>query len=84
MFPLGFAGSLIGFSGGLADGISVAAMLSAVADLVSLGAAIATVLVFRSLVKATYRKARDPGNVTPLSPRSSSKRPAYGNVRKAA
>ncbi|SNT27028.1 hypothetical protein [Tropicimonas sediminicola] len=83
-FPLGLVGSVIGLANVLTGGFSLAVVLSAGADLVSLGAALATLVVFRALLKATNRRTHAPDNVTPLSPRPSSPSSTSGTFKKAA
>lgn len=81
LFPLALAAGLAGLLNALSGGISAAAVLSAGADLTGLGAVLATVVVFRALVRATYRKQPVTTNVTPLTPSSG---PAPRKIRKAA
>lgn len=84
LFPLAVTASIAGFSRALSDGISVMALISGGADLAAVAAILASVWVFRALVKATYRNQVGPNNITPLTPRpvDSGRRP--GNMKLAA
>lgn len=84
LFPLAFAASLAGLLGALTGGVTLAAFLSAGIDLVSVGAVIATMIMFRALVKATYRTASGPGTITPLTPRPPQAGSASRPLKKAA
>jgi predicted membrane protein len=55
LFPLAAAASVAGLWEILSGGLSWAAVLSAGVDLLAVATVLATVVVFRALVKATYR-----------------------------
>ena len=80
LFPLAVVAALIGLSAALTGGISFAAVLAAGTDLLAILAILATGLVFRALVKATYRDAQGvPRVATPPAPANAGRPP-----RKAA
>ncbi|MHA6346605.1 hypothetical protein [Roseivivax sp. CAU 1761] len=66
LFPLALAASLVGLWTALTGGVSLGAILSAGTDLVSIATVIATGLVFRRAVKATYGRPVEPDNVAPF------------------
>lgn len=68
IFPMALFGAPIALWQALTGGAVLERILSAGVDLVSIGAVLATLVVFRALVKGTYRTGRGPGNVTTLSP----------------
>ncbi|MDF0603424.1 hypothetical protein P1J78_22080 [Psychromarinibacter sp. C21-152] len=65
LFPLALAASLTGLWGAISEGITLGAILSASADLTSLAATIATVVVFRAILKANAASRANPDNITP-------------------
>ena len=83
IFPAALVGGIVGLWG-IAAGGGANALLSAGADLVALACVAAAALVFRAIVRATYRSGHGPNNVTPLVPRPPA--PPQGRVpaRKAA
>lgn len=69
LFPLAVTATIVTLWQALTGGVSVVALLSAGADLVAVAAILASVWVFRALVKATYRTKAAPDTTTPLSPK---------------
>lgn len=84
VFPLALAATAAAMWQILSGGISLQALMSAGLDLVSLGAVIATVMVFMATLRATPRVPVKPTNVTPLKPRPVAPRTSGGKMRKAA
>lgn len=84
LFPLALATSVAGFWDIVTGGLSLASVLSAGVELVSVGATVATIIVFRALVKATYRKSDGGADITPFVPKSPSSGSGNRRVRKAA
>ncbi|THD71799.1 hypothetical protein E7681_16940 [Thalassobius vesicularis] len=69
LFPLAVTATISALWQALTGGISVGAVISAGADLVAVAAILASVWVFRALVKATYRTKSTPDTTNPLSPK---------------
>jgi hypothetical protein len=69
LFPIAVGSALVGLWETVTSGFSLTALFASGVDLVSIGAIFATMVVFRMLVKATYRNMADPNNVTPLTPK---------------
>ena len=84
VYPVGLFGPVVGLWNVGTAGLSAASVVSAGADILGLCAAVATAVVFRSLVKATNRKERGPGNITPLSPRPPSRQSTPTDFKMAA
>tara|TARA_R110002094_G_scaffold55731_7_gene66683 strand:+ start:510 stop:905 length:396 start_codon:yes stop_codon:yes gene_type:complete len=68
LFPLAVTAAIAGLWQALTGGVSVFALVSAGADLIAVAAILASIWLFRRLVKETYRDRVGPDNVTPLSP----------------
>lgn len=84
VFPLAVAATAAAMWLIVSGGLSLQALMSASFDLVSLGAVVATVMVFIATLKATPQVPVKPHNVTPLKPRPVAPRPSGGKMRKAA
>ena len=70
LFPLAVAASAVGLWEAFTQGAGLKSALFATTDLVAIAGIVATVLVFRALLRATYRTSKTPNNVTPLASRS--------------
>lgn len=84
IYPLALVGSIVQLSGVLNAGLSMNAVMLAGTDLLALALSLATIMVFRSLVKTTGRNAATPDNVTPLTPRPVHRGPTLRPMKKAA
>ncbi|NKX45666.1 hypothetical protein [Roseicyclus persicicus] len=69
LYPIALGTTALAMWSSLSGGVSLRAFLSAGVDLVSVAAVIATALVFRALVKETYRRLRGETVVTPFTPK---------------
>ncbi|SIN77552.1 hypothetical protein [Vannielia litorea] len=79
---LGAAGAALWQS--LTGGVTAGAFLTAGTDLLAVALIVAAGLVFRALVRATYRATATPDNVTPLTPRPAAPRPSARGMTRAA
>lgn len=84
LFPLALISALLGLWGAISGVSSAASVLPAGADLASLGAIVATIVVFRALVKANSARLAEPANVAPPAPNAASPGSAPRKHRKAA
>lgn len=87
LYPIAFFGPMAGVWSAFKGGISAAAFGNAAIDLVSMGIALAILVIFRGLMKANAQVWTKPNNVTPLTPRPT--RPqapqgSHGRMKKAA
>lgn len=69
LFPLAAAATIAGLWQALTGGVSLVALVAGGADLAAVAAILASVWVFRALVRATYRTQGGPHRITPLSPK---------------
>ncbi|MGK7652814.1 hypothetical protein ACSQ76_10500 [Roseovarius sp. B08] len=68
LFPLSLAASVTGLWDVFSAGITLDAIIAASADLASLATLTATVIVFRSMLKANAASRAVPSNIMPLPP----------------
>lgn len=68
LYPPAAAATVVSLWKTVSGEFGLDAVLSAGVELASLAAVIATALVFRALVKATYRARRAPTTLTPVTP----------------
>lgn len=84
LMPMAIAGCLVGLWSVFRGGASLSALMSGGLDLVSLAGVVATGLVLRALVKATYRGGATPGKVTPFTPRPVAPQRTSPRMKRAA
>ena len=69
IFTLAVTATLVGFWFSLSGGVSMAALLGAGTDIAAAAVVVACGLVFRAIVRRTYRTDSASATVTPLTPR---------------
>lgn len=86
VLPIALTSSVVGLWRAFANGIDMNAFVSAGFDLAGMAGVIATLMVFRTLIRIAHRNHAAPSNVTPLTPRPAAPRGTRGTrqMKKAA